>query len=233
MRSTRQAHLAHPWRVHTLAADFGLLDVWRFEVRLDEGRGFDAFLETYWAAIHAVERSPLSRMRVAIGRVMGWDAAPNSRPIPGCVEHLVAERLDAADCQGGFLLDGFPRTLAQARALDALLARRGQPLGGVLLITLPREAALERLAGRRVCEQCGAMFHLRFGPPAQADRCDRCGGRLVQRADDREETVRHRMEVYGRETAPVLEHYRAAGLLREVDGAGSPEDVFRRLAASV
>ncbi len=97
MKRTRQAHFAHPWRVHTLAADFELLDVWRFEVRLDERRGFDAFLETYWEAIHAVERSPLSRMRVAIGRVMGWDAAPNSRPIPGCVEHLVAERLDAAD----------------------------------------------------------------------------------------------------------------------------------------
>ncbi|TMB60097.1 MAG: adenylate kinase [Deltaproteobacteria bacterium] len=146
---------------------------------------------------------------------------------------IVAERLDAADCQGGFLLDGFPRTVAQAKALDALLARRGQPLGGVLLIALPREAALERLAGRRVCEQCSAMFHSSFDPPAQADRCDRCGGRLVQRGDDREETVRHRMEVYARETAPVLEHYRAAGLLREIDGTGSREDVFRRVATSV
>jgi len=146
---------------------------------------------------------------------------------------IVAERLDAADCQGGFLLDGFPRTVAQAKALDALLARRGEPLGGVLLIALPREAALERLAGRRVCEQCGAMFHSSFDPPARADRCDRCGGRLVQRGDDREETVRHRMEVYARETAPVLEHYRAAGLLREIDGTGSREDVFRRVATSV
>ena len=146
---------------------------------------------------------------------------------------IVAERLDAPDCQGGFLLDGFPRTVAQAKALDALLARRGEPLGGVLLIALPREEALKRLAGRRVCEQCGAMSHSSFDPPAQADRCDRCGGRLVQRADDREETVRHRMEVYARETAPVLEHYRGAGLLREIDGAGSREDVFRRVAASV
>jgi hypothetical protein len=97
LKSTRQAHFAHPWRVHTLAADFKLLDVWRFEVQLDAGRGFDAFLDTYWEAIHAVERFPLSRMRVAIGRVMGWDDAPNSLAIPGCTEHLVAERLDAAD----------------------------------------------------------------------------------------------------------------------------------------
>jgi len=144
---------------------------------------------------------------------------------------IVAERLDAADCKAGFLLDGFPRTVTQAKALDALLARRGQPLGGVLLITLPREVALERLAGRRVCEQCGAMSS--FDPPAQAERCDRCGGRLVQRADDREGTVRHRMEVYARETAPVLEHYRAAGLLREIDGSGSRDDVFQRMTASV
>src|SRR5439155_747919 len=79
----------------------------------------------------------------------------------------------------------------------------------------------------------GAMFQSSFDPPAQPDRCDRCGGRLVQRADDREETVRHRMEVYARETAPVLEHYRAAGLVCEVDGTGSREDVFRRVAASV
>jgi adenylate kinase len=146
---------------------------------------------------------------------------------------IVAERLDAADCRNGFLLDGFPRTVAQAQALDALLVRRGGPLGAVLLIALPRAEALKRLAGRRVCEPCGAMFHVSFDPPAHLDRCDRCGGRLVQRPDDREETVRHRMEVYARETAPVIEHYRAAGLLREVDGTGSREDVFRRVAASV
>jgi hypothetical protein len=97
MKTHRQAHFAHRWRVHSLAADFELIDVWRFEVRPEGVRGFDAFLEAFWQAIHAVERSPLSRMRVAIGRVFGWDAAPNSRPIPGCTEHLVAERLDASD----------------------------------------------------------------------------------------------------------------------------------------
>jgi hypothetical protein len=97
MKSTSKAHFAHPWRVHTLAADFELLDVWRFEVQLDGDRGFDAFLDTYWEAIHTVERSLLGRARVAIGRVMRWDDAPNSRVIPGCTEHLVAERLDATD----------------------------------------------------------------------------------------------------------------------------------------
>jgi adenylate kinase len=146
---------------------------------------------------------------------------------------IVEERLADPDCQAGFLLDGFPRTLAQARALDALLARRAEPLSGVMLIGVPREEAVRRLAGRRVCEQCGAMSHVAFDPPAQPDRCDRCSGRLVQREDDREETIRHRMDVYARETAPVLEHYRAAGLLREIDGTGSREEVSRRVAESV
>ena len=201
------------------------------------GKGTQAkLLASRFGACH-VSTGDLLREAARRGSQLGLEAKRSmeqGRLVPDeVVVDLVAERLDAADCQGGFLLDGFPRTLAQARALDALLARRGQPLGGVLLITLPREDALKRLAGRRVCEQCGAMFHSSFDPPAQADRCDRCGGRLVQRADDREETVRHRMEVYGRETAPVLEHYRAAGLLCEIDGTGSREDVFRRVAASV
>jgi adenylate kinase len=146
---------------------------------------------------------------------------------------IVEERLDAPECSGGFLLDGFPRTVAQAQALDALLARRGQPLRAVILIAVPREEALKRLAGRRVCERCGTMFHLAFDPPAHPGRCDRCGGALVQREDDREETVGQRMEVYSRETAPVLEHYRAAGLLHEIDGTGSRDDVFRRMTASL
>jgi hypothetical protein len=97
MKTTRQAHYAHPWRVHTLAPDFEVIDVWRFELQLEPGRGFDAFLDTYWEAIHALERSPLGRLRVAIGRVLGWDDAPNTLAIPGCTEHAVAERLEATD----------------------------------------------------------------------------------------------------------------------------------------
>lgn len=146
---------------------------------------------------------------------------------------IVEERLGAPDCQSGFLLDGFPRTLAQARALDELLARRGEPLTSVMLIGVPRDEAVRRLAGRRVCEKCGTMFHVVFEPPGRADQCDRCGGRLAQRDDDREDTIRHRMDVYARETAPVIEHYRGPGLLREIDGTGSREDVSRRVAASV
>jgi adenylate kinase len=149
------------------------------------------------------------------------------------VNGIVEERLAAPDCRAGFLLDGFPRTLDQARALDALLRRRGEPLSAVILISVPREEAIRRLAGRRVCGECGTMFHVAFDAAARSGRCDRCGGALVQREDDREETIRHRMDVYGRETAPVLDHYRAAGLLREVDGTGSRDDVARRVALAV
>jgi adenylate kinase len=142
---------------------------------------------------------------------------------------VVAERLSAPDTSRGFVLDGFPRTVRQAKALDDLLARRGQPLDAVLHIALPREEAVARLSQRRVCGGCGA-------PSPSSDpaaRCDRCGGELVHREDDQEQTIRHRMEVYAQETAPVLDHYRSAGLLREVSGTGSRDDVLGRLTASL
>jgi adenylate kinase len=144
---------------------------------------------------------------------------------------IVQERLARADCAGGFVLDGFPRTVPQAVALDAMLARDGRELQAVLHIEVPREELVQRLSGRRVCRSCGSMFHVRFDPPATAGRCDRCGDELTQREDDREDTIRHRMDVYEAETAPVLQHYRAAGLLHAVPGTGSREEVFARVVA--
>jgi adenylate kinase len=146
---------------------------------------------------------------------------------------LIAERLAATDCGPGFILDGFPRTVPQARALDTLLKKTGQALDAVLHIALPQDVAIERLAGRWMCRGCGTIFQTGQGAPASSGRCTRCGNPLIQRDDDREETVRRRMEVYARETAPVLEHYRNAGLLREVSGTGTPEDVFGRLLTSL
>ena len=149
------------------------------------------------------------------------------------VTGIVADRLASSECGKGFLLDGFPRTVPQAEALGRLLEERGQPLDAVVLIAVPTDEVVRRLSGRRVCPSCGTMFHVALQPPATPGRCDRCGGALVQREDDREETIRHRLAVYTRETAPVLEHYRRAGLLHEVDGTGTREDVARDVEAAL
>ena len=146
---------------------------------------------------------------------------------------IVADRLAAQNHSRGFLLDGFPRTVRQAEALDRILGEGNGCLDAVLSLTVPEDELVRRLAGRRICRQCGAMFQLDVDPAARVGRCDRCGGELYQREDDREETVRARFDVYARDTAPVLRYYGDAGLLREISGVGSREDIFQRVAASL
>lgn len=146
---------------------------------------------------------------------------------------IVDQRLEAPDAATGFILDGFPRTVAQAEALDRLLARRGQPLTVALRFVVPQENLVRRLAGRRVCKDCGTMFHIDDGGPAAKGRCDRCGGMLYQRADDEEGTIRNRMEVFAKQTAPLRDYYAGNGILREVDGSGSRDDVFARVKTSL
>lgn len=149
------------------------------------------------------------------------------------VTAMVEERLQRLDCKSGFLLDGFPRNIPQAEDLSAHLAQQGKTLDGVVCIVVPRAELVERLSGRRVCAQCGTMYHVRFDPPQQAGICDRCQGTLYQRSDDNAETVRARLEVYERATAPLLAYYRGQGLLHEVDGSGTPEAVFTRIRAAL
>jgi adenylate kinase len=142
---------------------------------------------------------------------------------------IVEERLSADDCHKGFLLDGFPRTVVQAEAFQTMLDRQNQVLDGAVSLRVPRQKLVARLSGRRTCRQCGAMYHVRFNPPKKEGVCDQCGGDLYQRADDREETIEARMEVYDRESAPLLEHFRQKGLLREVDGSKTTDEVFREI----
>ena len=142
---------------------------------------------------------------------------------------IVEERLSADDCQKGFLLDGFPRTVVQAEAFQTMLDRQNQVLDGAVSLRVPRQKLVARLSGRRTCRQCGAMYHVRFNPPKKEGVCDQCGGDLYQRADDREETIEARMEVYDRESAPLLEHFRQKGLLREVDGSKTTDELFREI----
>lgn len=142
---------------------------------------------------------------------------------------LLRQRLAEPDCQRGAILDGFPRTLSQAQALDELLAERGEKLAALIYLTAPKETLVERISGRLICSNGEATYHALFAPPKRPGICDVCGGKLVRRPDDEPETVRHRIEVYLETTRPLVEHYRSRGLLVEVDGEGTPEGVFRSI----
>ncbi|TJY38848.1 adenylate kinase [Cohnella pontilimi] len=131
---------------------------------------------------------------------------------------IVRDRLAEPDCQRGFLLDGFPRTLAQAEALDQMLADMGRKIDHVINLKVDRGLLLARLTGRRICKSCGATYHVLFNPPKQEGVCDKCGGELYQRSDDTEEKVGTRLDEYTSKTAPLLTYYGNKGLLREVDG---------------
>lgn len=131
---------------------------------------------------------------------------------------IVQERLQQDDCQAGFILDGFPRTVAQADALKASLAELGKNLDAVVSLDVDTEALVERLTGRRSCGSCGKGFHLKFDPPGADGKCSACGGELVHRDDDKEATIRNRMDVYHQQTAPLEDYYRNEGLLKSIDG---------------
>jgi len=146
---------------------------------------------------------------------------------------LVAERLQKPDAQKGFILDGFPRNVAQAQALATGLERAGLKLDKVVAVMLPDEEVVKRISGRRTCRNCAAMYHVVFEPPAKAGVCDKCGGELYQRDDDAEETVRERLKVYTETTRPLFDHYGRLGLLAQVDGVGHTDEVEKRILAAV
>ena len=139
---------------------------------------------------------------------------------------IVEERLLADDCKNGFLLDGFPRTIAQAEALDAFLKKNGIKLDAVLDVNVPAEILVRRMVGRRVCKNCGATFHVEFNAPKVEGICDNCGATLVQRADDTEATAKNRLTVYDNQTAPLLEFYKRQNILKTVNGDQPLDKVF-------
>ena len=145
---------------------------------------------------------------------------------------VVRERLAQSDAQG-FVLDGYPRTLDQARALEATLAALNRPLDGAFLIDVPDDAIVQRAIGRVLCPGCGAIYHLQFKPPQVAGICDNCRSVLVVRDDDTPSTVRHRLAVYHRITAPVIGFYQEKNLLYSVDGVGKPDEIYRLLLAQL
>jgi len=142
---------------------------------------------------------------------------------------MVKERLSQPDCQKGFILDGFPRTVAQAEALDKLLSEMGKKLDFALALIVPDDLLVERLTGRRTCKSCGMMYHIKYKPPKVEGECDVCEGELYQRPDDNEETVRNRLKVYHEQTAPLIEYYKNRGILREIDGSKSIEEITQQI----
>ena len=193
------------------------------------GKGTQAReLAREWGVPH-VATGDMLRDAAAAGTPLGREAKgymDKGALVPDeVIIRMIAERLRRPDAGRGFLLDGFPRTIAQAEGLEHLLKDLGQPLERVVYFDVSEPELLRRLTGRRVCRACQTAFHLVSAPPTKAGVCDRCGGQLYQREDDSEATVRHRLGVYARQTAPLLDWYRGRGLLVSVPGEGPIEAI--------
>jgi adenylate kinase len=146
---------------------------------------------------------------------------------------IIRERLQQPDCEFGFILDGFPRTIAQAQALSELLKSLNTPLDYVINMEVPVEEVLRRMSGRLTCQNCGMMYNLMLDPPKTPGRCDYCGGPLIHRSDDGVETVHERLGIYRQSTKPLIEHYRARSLLKTIDGTGTIDEIAKRVAEAV
>jgi len=142
---------------------------------------------------------------------------------------IVEERLNQPDCEKGFLLDGFPRTLIQAEALDRILNKLNKKIDVVINLEVSEEEVVKRLSNRRICRVCGAIYHLIFNPPKISGKCDKCGGELYQRDDDKEEVVRSRLKIYEKQTQPLIEFYSKKGILKNVDGNKSIDEVAKTI----
>jgi adenylate kinase len=142
---------------------------------------------------------------------------------------IIKDRLKEDDCRNGYILDGFPRTVAQAQALDKVLMAMNSGIDHVISIEVEKGELIKRLTGRRTCRQCGRGYHVIFDPPLNKDLCDKCQGELYQRDDDNEDTVRNRLEVYDSQTFPLIQFYKEKGLVRSIDGQGGIQQIFDRI----
>jgi len=186
------------------------------------GKGTQAKMLTETFSIPQISTGDILRAAVKDGTPMGRKAKEYMDAgglVPDeVVVGIVRDRLQEADCDNGFILDGFPRTVAQADALQASLEEMHKVLDRVISLEVDAEALIERLTGRRTCKDCGRGYHVTFDPSQQVGICDACGGMLFQRDDDQEETIRKRLQVYAEQTSPLIDYYRTAGVLMELDG---------------
>lgn len=199
------------------------------------GKGTQALRLAERLRVPAISTGDMLRDEVKRGSALGREAKgymDRGALVPDALIIAIIEaRLQRDDCAHGFILDGFPRTLAQAEALDRALQRFGWSLHRVGSLNVPPDEVVRRLSGRRTCRDCGAPYHLVLEPPRRDDTCDACGGLLQRRDDDDEAVIAARLEVYARDTAPLLDYYRDRGLLAEIDGRGKHDDVLAALLA--
>jgi adenylate kinase len=201
------------------------------------GKGTQAKLLVARLGVPQISTGDMLRAAVKDGTPLGREAKAfmdRGALVPDqVIVGLVRERLQAPDCGRGHILDGFPRTVAQAEALEKTLGELHVGLDRVLCLEVPNEELVARIAGRRTCRKCGAMYHVRFSPSKRDGACDACGGETYQRDDDLEETVRRRLTVYAEQTAPLVRFYERQGLLRRIAGTGEIAEIFARMVRSL
>ncbi len=199
------------------------------------GKGTQAEMVSAKYGIQKISTGDLPRAAVAQHTPLGKEAKgfmDRGDLVPdNVVIGLVEEKVGTPECAKGFILDGFPRTVPQADTLGTLLTTKELSLDRVVHFVVPREEVINRLSGRRSCSQCPAVYHVEFVPPKRDGVCDECGGELVQRSDDRKETVESRLTVYEEQTSPLIDYYRKNNVLAELNGSGSVDDVQERLLA--
>jgi adenylate kinase len=184
-----------------------------------------------------ISTGDLLRAAVAAGSPLGKEAKSymdKGELVPDSVVlGMVEERLKQDDCKKGYILDGFPRNTAQAEALDKMLASLNMSLDAALSVDVPFEDLMKRLTGRRTCKSCGQMYNIHFKPPQKEGACDKCSGELFQRDDDKEETIKKRLDVYNAQTAPLIDYYQGKGILKSVSGTGSIDDIFAKVCETL
>ncbi len=185
--------------------------------------------------IPQISTGDILRKAVADGTPLGKEAKSymdKGELVPDSVViGLVKERIIQDDCRNGYILDGFPRNTSQAEVLDSVLADMGAPLDVALSVDVDKDDLMKRLTGRRTCKNCQQMFNVYFTPPRKEGVCDKCGGELFQRDDDKDETIKNRLDVYEAQTAPLMDYYGKKGILKSVRGVGSIDEIFDRIVA--
>ena len=199
------------------------------------GKGTQAKMLIDKYGIPQISTGDILRKAVADGTPLGKEAKSymdSGGLVPDSVViGLVKERLGQDDCKKGYILDGFPRTTPQAEALDVELTAMNTPLSDALSVDVPMDHLMKRLTGRRTCKSCQQMYNVNFSPPQKDGVCDKCGGELMQRDDDKEETIKNRLDVYEKSTAPLIDYYKGKGILKSVEGTGSIDDIFNKVCS--